>query len=159
MASSRFSSVLRAWKIAQEAIHSFPSPLTQIHYWDWKCHQATPLPLRGWQHQGREFPPGSLADFFICFHFVTRRFYLSSLEGCLNNIPTGLKESPEADSKYAFVLSHEHHPHVKTSSHTVREMGVNSVCNFLHPLYHLSHWWKLSCLWIPGASLQMSSDS
>lgn len=93
-----------------------------MDYWDWKCQQAPPLPLRDWQHQGRESLPSSLIGFSICFHFVTRHFYLSCLKGYLNNSPTGLKER-EADSEYAFILSPEHHSHVKTLSHTVRETG------------------------------------
>lgn len=106
----------------------------QMHYWDWKCRQAPPLPPRGWQHQGREAPPASLVGFSICFHFVTRRFCLSYLEGYLNNSPTGLKET-EDDSEYAFLLSPEHHSHVKTCSHTVREMGrtrhTQELCSLL----------------------------
>lgn len=56
------------------------------------------------------------------FHFVTRRFYLSCLEGYLNNSPSGLKET-EADNKHAPLLSPEHHPLIKTSSRDVREKG------------------------------------
>lgn len=133
-----------------------PLPLSQMYYQGWKCR----LSLGGWQPQGREPPPASLNGFPICFHFVTRRFYLSCLEGYLNNSPTGLKET-EADNKYASLSSPEHHPAVKTSSHAAREMRrgrhIQGLSSHLPPPPVLPQPLMEMELFVNGATLQTGS--
>lgn len=90
--------------------------------------------LRGWQHGGKEPLRVSLNSFSIYFHFFTRHFYLSYI----SNSPTGLEET-KTDNKHASLLSPEHHPCVKTSSHTVMETrrggcAQGSLSTFLHSL-------------------------
>lgn len=102
-----------------------PLPLTQMYYQGWKYQQVSPL-LQGEGGGGEEggegIPTHQSPWLPRFFHFVTRRFYLSCLEGYLNNSPSGLKET-EADNKHAPLLSPEHHPLIKTSSRDVREKG------------------------------------
>lgn len=96
-----------------------------MHCQGWRCRKAS----SSWAASMREGNPWEWVSTISPFVFIffTRRFYLSHLERYLNNSPTGLEET-KTDNKHASLLSPEHHPCIKTSSHTVRETKRGGWC-------------------------------